>query len=293
VTSRSYVQAHAGLIPSRTLDWDTLTLIALERRAKYRTAKPFPHTVLDGLFPESLLDQAITELPSAAADWTRYDTANEKKQVCSDTAAFGPAAETIAHTLNSGRFVRFVERLTGIAGLIPDPHMRAAGYMKVLPGGHLGLHYDFATQKELRLERRVNVLLYLNRDWQSEWGGQLELHSNDDLNSPSHREIVIEPIFNRLAIFDTDGALHGHRRPIACPSGRARLCLSWYYYTAAPVLGWSARERSVSFPGRFDLRRKMTVLANMLVPPVVFMAMRALADWMRAEPGRRDRGRPT
>jgi PAS domain S-box-containing protein len=265
--------------------------IARETGVQYRQAKPFPHIVLDGLFQEGLLDQAVAELPGATAGWTSYDTANERKQVCSDVATFGPAAEAIVHALNSGRFVRFVEKLTGIRGLIPDPHLRAAGYMKVPPGGHLGLHYDFATQKDLKLERRVNVLLYLNRDWQSEWGGQLELHSNDDLNSPSHREVVVEPIFNRVAIFDTPNALHGHRRPIACPGGRARLCLSWYYYTAAPVLGWGARERGVSFPGRFDLRRTTTVLANMLVPPVVFAAARALASQARAGKVRLDPGR--
>jgi PAS domain S-box-containing protein len=264
-----------GLVPSRILDWDRLIQIAREKRAQYRKAKPFPHIVLDGLFPDSLLDRAVAELPGAAAGWASYNTADERKQVCSDTAAFGPAAETIAHALNSAQFVRFVEELTGVTGLIPDPHLRAAGYMKVPPGGHLGLHYDFTTQKDLKLDRRVNVLLYLNRDWQSNWGGQLELHSNDDLNSPAHRQVTIEPIFNRVAIFDTPNALHGHRRPIACPSGRARLCLSWYYYTAPPVLGWGARERGVSFPGRFDLLRTLTVLANLLLPPILFAAARA------------------
>ena len=142
------------LVPSRILDWGRLAQIASSKKGQYRAAEPFAHLVLDNLLPEALLDRAVAELPGAAANWTSYSTVNEVKQVCSDVAAFGPAAETIVHALNSAPFVKFLEELTGIRGLIPDPHLRAAGYMRVPPGGHLGLHYDFATHKELKLERR-------------------------------------------------------------------------------------------------------------------------------------------
>jgi hypothetical protein len=73
----------------------------------------------------------------------------------------------------------------------------------------------------LKLDRRINVLLYLNEGWQSDWGGQLELHSNDDLTSANHQVRTIEPILNRIVIFNTPNALHGHRRPIACPVAQA------------------------------------------------------------------------
>ncbi len=271
----------APLIPSLVLDWSALEETAALRRADYRAATPFPHVVLDDLFAPELLDQAIAELPGAAANWTTYDTVNEVKQVCSDAAAFGPAAETIVHALNSAKFVSFLEKLTGIDGLIPDPHLRAAGYMKVRPGGFLGLHYDFATQKELKLDRRINVLLYLNRDWRPEWGGQLELHSNDALESPTHQEMSVEPLFNRTLIFNTPDALHGHRRPLQCPPGRARLCLSWYYYTAPPVPGWVARAKPVMFRGKVDPIRSLVTWANRLVPPILFDAVRALRARVR------------
>ena len=203
-----------SLVPSQVLDTERLMQVAAARSADYRGAAPFPHIMLDGLFSDSLLDQAVAELPAASAKWTTYNTVNESKQVCSDASLFGPTAEIIVHALNSAPFVRFLERLTGIAGLIPDPHLHAAGYMKVSPGGFLGLHYDFATQRELKLDRRINVLLYLNRDWQSDWGGALELHSNDPVTDPGHQAVMIEPLFNRVAIFNTPNALHGHRKPL-------------------------------------------------------------------------------
>lgn len=275
------------LLPSRILEWTNLMEVAAARAVDYRRAMPFPHVLLDGLFAEDLLDQAIAELPTVAR-WSKYDTANERKVVCSDASAFGPVAETLVHALNSAPFVRFLERLTGIPGLIPDPHLHAAGYMKVPPGGFLGLHYDFSTQQELRLDRRVNVLLYLNRDWRTEWGGQLELHSNEPLDSAQHRVVEIEPLFNRLVIFNTPDALHGHRRPIACPPDRARLCLSWYYYTAPPVPGWALRVRKVRFPGG---QRDPTAAAikafNLLTPPILLGLAQTVRDaWRRA----RDRG---
>ncbi|MBW4050715.1 MAG: 2OG-Fe(II) oxygenase [Proteobacteria bacterium] len=268
-------------LPSQVLDWANLQELAAARAEDYRGAKPFPHIQLDGLFAPDLLDRAIAELPIVAR-WARYDTANERKVVCSDLRAFGPAGETLVHALNSAPFVRFLERLTGIPGLIPDPHLHAAGYMKVPPGGFLGLHYDFSTQQELRLDRRINVLLYLNRGWRTEWGGQLELHSNDPLDSASHKVVEIEPLFNRLAIFNTSEALHGHRRRIACPPDRARLCLSWYYYTAPPVPDWALHVRKVRFLGRRDPVRSAIKAVNLLCPPALLYVASALRRaWRR------------
>lgn len=274
------------LLPSRVLEWTNLMEIAAARAVDYRRARPFPHVQLDGLFAEELLEQAIAELPTVAR-WAKYDTANERKVVCSDAGAFGPTAETLVYALNSAPFVRFLERITGIPGLIPDPHLHAAGYMKVSPGGFLGLHYDFSTQQELRLDRRVNVLLYLNRDWRPEWGGQLELHSNEPLDSDRHTVVEIEPLFNRLVIFNTPDALHGHRRAIACPPDRARLCLSWYYYTAPPVPGWALRVRKVRFPGsRRDPSGFAIKAFNLLTPPILLMLAQAVRDALRRTRGR-------
>lgn len=267
-----------SLVPSQVLDVERLMQIAAARSSDYRSAGPFPHIKLDGLFSDALLDQAVAELPAASARWTTYNTVNESKQVCSDASLFGPTAEIIVHALNSAPFVRFLERLTGITGLIPDPHLHAAGYMKVSPGGFLGLHYDFATQRELKLDRRINVLLYLNRDWDPAWGGSLELHSNDPVTDPNHQEVRIEPFFNRVAIFNTPNALHGHRQQLTCPKGRSRLCLSWYYYTAPPVPGWAARSKAVEFRGPMDPRRFAIKAANMLTPPIVFEMVRKVRE---------------
>lgn len=262
------------LLPSSFIDRPKLLRIAETEADRYRKARPFPHIFIDNLFPEELLDAVIADLPPGDQSWTKYNNANEHKSVFSDVNAFAPAAEVMAYALNSLFFINFLEQLTGVDGIVPDPYLHAAGYMKVEPGGFLDLHYDFTMHKHLPLERRINVLVYLNRDWRPEWGGQLELHSSDTLTDPSHQEIAIEPIFNRMVIFNTPNALHGHRRPVACPPGRARLLFSCFYFTVPPVLGYRSRIENVEFPTRRSFSATATRLANRLLPPFVFDLLR-------------------
>jgi len=275
------VFSNAGpMLPSRFIDSKKLQSLAQSHGAQYRAAKPFPHTVIDNVFPPELLDAVIQDLPPDNNSWTKYDNPNERKRVFSNVDAFGPAAETFAYALNSLPFLKFLEELSGIDGLIADPYLHAAGYMKVEPGGFLNLHKDFTMHKSLPLERRINVLVYLNHDWLPEWGGQLELHSNDDLNNPHHHQVDIEPIFNRMVIFSTPDALHGHRRPVTCPPSRARLLFSCFYFTVPPILGYRARIQKVDFPGQNNLSRRAIKLANRLLPPILFdlMSGRKRAD---------------
>ena len=262
--------SEAALAPSRFIDRDKLDRIAAQGRSSYASAKPFPHIVLDNLFPDELLNAVIADLPEGERNWTRYDNPNERKSVFSDVNAFGPAAETFAHALNSLAMINFLERLTGVDDLIADPYLHAAGYMKVDPGGFLNLHKDFTMHKRLPLERRLNVLVYLNPDWKHEWGGQLELHSNDKIDDPRHVEVQVEPVFNRTVIFSTPDALHGHRTPVACPPHRARLLFSCFYFTVPPALGYRALAQKVEFPGGHNFSRSAIKIANRIVPPILF-----------------------
>ena len=281
LTSQS--DGHAGqtpslvrdsIVPSDFLDQAKLSRVASENRARYVGATPFPHVALDNLFPSELLDAVIQDLPAESNAWTKYDNVNERKSVFSDVNAFGPAAETFAYALNSLAMVKFIETLTGIDDLIPDPYLHAAGYMKVDPGGFLDLHHDFTMHKQLPLERRINVLVYLNRDWQEDWGGQLELHSSDGLTDPKHLEVQIPPVFNRTVVFNTPNALHGHRIPVACPADRSRLLFSCFYFTVPPILGYRARAQKVNFPIRSSLSRSLITTANRIVPPILFDLIR-------------------
>ena len=130
--------------------------------------------------------------------------------------------------LNSATFINFLEELTGIKGLIADPHYVGGGMHQTVRGGSLGIHVDFNKHSLFNLYRRINVLLYLNKDWKEEWGGSLELW--DHKVQKCYEKVL--PVYNRLAIFTTsEGSQHGYPDPLTCPKEETRKSLAWYYYT--------------------------------------------------------------
>lgn len=251
---------------------DELLRLADERASGYAAADPFPHGVFDGLFDPAVLEQVAAEMPPRSAPgWTTWETLEEWKYVFDRPEFFGPAARQLHEELNSSEFVRFLERLTGIAGLIPDPHLTAAGYFDIERGGFLNVHLDFTHNPKLNLVRRINVLLYLNPDWEPAWGGQLELWRS--LTEGPVVEIV--PLMNRMAIFTTPGAAHGHPKKITAPGGRSRLCFSAYYFTSPDAPDSPATSHGVLFSDRPASSRRALQLARQLLPPVVVDAGRA------------------
>ena len=133
--------------------------------------------------------------------------------------------------LSSMAFLDFLGELTGVGGLIADPHFRGAGPSLTLPGGHLALHADFNRDRTRHLARKVTVLYYLSLDWSPAWGGALELW--DDQRT--RREASYLPLRDRLVVMaHGDTYWHGHPAPLACPDGRYRASISAYYYAAAP-----------------------------------------------------------
>ena len=129
----------------------------------------------------------------------------------------------------SSRFISFLEKLTRINGLIPDPHYLGSGIHQTVRNGYLRIHSDANLYtKFASLHRRVNLFLFINEDWKDSYGGHLELWS-EDLKSCYQ---YIRPSFNRLVIFSsTDYSYHGHQTPLVCPSTKSRRSLALYYYT--------------------------------------------------------------
>lgn len=198
-------------------------------RERWDAATPFPHLVVDGAFPESLLDEALASFPSPdMPGWARFDNEHEKKLGYRHGMPIDPRMELILSRLNSWRLIEWLEAATGIEGLVSDPWYGGGGLHLIEPGGFLDVHADFNVHPKLHLDRRLNALLYLNRGWKEEWGGHLELWNQD--RSVAHR---IAPLFNRLVVFATsDDSLHGHPNPLQSPDGVCRRSISLYFYTA-------------------------------------------------------------
>jgi Rps23 Pro-64 3,4-dihydroxylase Tpa1-like proline 4-hydroxylase len=127
---------------------------------------------------------------------------------------------------SSFEFISFLENLTGIPNLIPDPSLLGGGIHRIDKGGKLSIHADFNIHPHTNLHRRLNLLLYLNKNYQDEFQGKLELW-NKDMSQCVQK---ISPIFNRMLIFKiTDDAFHGH--PEEWTHDQSRISLAFYYYT--------------------------------------------------------------
>ena len=186
-------------------------------RERYVAARPFPHIVLDGLFQEEVLDRVLAEFPRPGEiEWAAFDNPTEKKLGYRYTTPLKPYLRDFLYEMNSAPVLEFLEALTGIDGLIPDPYFGGAGPHQILPGGFLKVHADFNWHPKLRLDRRLNLLVYLNRDWKEEYGGHLELWDREVTRS----EQKILPLFNRTVVFSTtDFSFHGHPDAARLPAG--------------------------------------------------------------------------
>jgi hypothetical protein len=198
--------------------------------SKYKSAKPFPHVVLDQLFEDSLLDRLIAETPSlGAAKWVHNDDAHLNKFNLRSAVELGETGYQLVSFLHSAAFLYFLSEITGVWELLPDPYLQGGGYHILPRGGKFDVHADRNTAYETGLLRRLSLITYLNKSWKHEYGGQLELWNADGTRC----ETVIEPLFNRTIIFEIgDQNFHGVPAQVACPSGRSRNSFVAYYHTA-------------------------------------------------------------
>ena len=247
-------------------------LIDLGRRlqASFRASSPFPHVVIDNVLPSSILDDVIDEFPTPwSAPWQEFDRQTEVKLALSNTTQMGPVTQNLLAEFNGSVFVEFLEQLTAINGLIPDPHFTGGGLHQIRPGGFLKVHADFNRHPRLQLDRRLNALLYLNRDWQESFGGDLQLWGQDMRQA----EKIILPVFNRMVVFaTTDYSYHGHPLPLSCPSDRTRRSIALYYYTNGRPAEEVSSDHSTLFqqrPGETFRRRSVGDGIRRVLPPVL------------------------
>jgi len=210
-------------------DYDKLNARAEVSSPLYKEAKPFPHIVMEEFADDRKLHKVLNDFPEPSADWWSYNNHFEKKLAFDRVHDLPTSIKLILCEMNSSRFIKFLEKLTGIPKLLADPHYRGGGLHQIVPGGKLDLHADFNWNKDLDVHRRINVILYLNKDWEPSYGGNLELWDKDMARCQGE----IPPLFNRMVCFNTTSwSYHGHPHPLTCPVDRTRKSLALYYYTA-------------------------------------------------------------
>ena len=203
---------------------------------EYRQAQPFPHIVIDDFLPPSLLNGVIDDFRNYnnwGWDNSNYSKDHQVKKFFSPWNNDGDTTlpintKLILNYFNSPDVINMLEELTGIKGLIADPTLLNGGMHKIDSGGKLSIHTDSRKHTITGNYRRINLLIYLNKDWNKEWGGSLQLWDKDMTTMVQN----IQPLFNRVVIFNTGAdTYHGHPHPLNTPNGMSRISLALYYYT--------------------------------------------------------------
>jgi hypothetical protein len=224
---------------SQFIDYDKLIDSSDMLQDQFRCAQPFSHVVLDNFLTPEFLSQLNAEFPDIAAK--KKKGAPEVPAILEDgtEAQLGKLwlsreqlvpliYRRLYWELNGNPFLGILEKITAIDNLIADPHMFGGGVHQTSPGGYLKIHADFNKHPNFGLDRRLNLLIYLNENWLPEYGGDLELWA------PDMRRCVqkIAPIAGRCVIFQTTTtSFHGHPHPLTCPDDRGRKSIALYYYS--------------------------------------------------------------
>lgn len=216
------------------LDRRALEALGKRAREEYLAASPFPHAVFDAFLDPELARALAAEFPPPThPGWKRRDHAEQAARLGRlERTGFADVAPVVRHVLAElcgMAFLDLLGALTGIPGLVADPHFTGAGPSLTLPGGHLAVHVDFNRDRRRHLARAVTAILYVGDTWDPAWGGDLELWARDRTRCAR----TIAPLPNRLAVLaHGEDHWHGHPAPLACPEGRYRASIASYYYVA-------------------------------------------------------------
>ena len=221
-------------------------------RKLFLNQNPFNHVVIDNFWKKDIAEQLQKEIVSFSSDNNNvsvYDSPLEKKITCNHYDKFSKFTYQAFTYLNSNAFIDIIKKITDIDDVIPDIGLSGGGLHIHPQGGKLNIHKDYSIHPKLQLERRINLIIYMTRDWQEDWGGHLELWSHNSLdNKPKKLGKRILNNFNRAVIFDTtQNSWHGLPDEIKAPLNINRQSMAVYFLTK-PRKDISKRDRALFAP---------------------------------------------
>lgn len=200
-----------------------------ELQQEYRNHPGYSKLEVKELLPLDVVQALAAELESIPLDeckkFTRRDSCMYEYNKLDNT----PVQDEVVHTLHSATFIKWLQEVTDTVDLIPDPHLVGAGYSKAYNGDSLKVHTDFNWNDQLRLHRRLSVVIYLNEEWDENWGGNLDFYDTDRKKVLSR---VIPDAGNMVVWSYNNLAYHGYPKPMKNPDGTCRKNIRLFYYVS-------------------------------------------------------------
>ncbi|MGQ9805281.1 MAG: 2OG-Fe(II) oxygenase [Chlorobiales bacterium] len=215
-------------------------------KQSYVSAQPYKHLVIDNFLNPEFADVLCDRFPPLSQMKTHYKGLNENKAEDANFQAYDDAFRQLKAEYRSPEFIKFLEDLTDIKGLSMPDDALGCGIHQGENGSYLDIHVDFNIHPSQDLHRRLNVLLFLNRDWKEEYGGKLEMWDSQMTQCVTAHL----PILNRLVIFETnESSYHGYGT-ISVPDGVTRKSIYAYFYTKASETAKSLGYHDTIFRAR-------------------------------------------
>jgi hypothetical protein len=219
-------------------------------RQRVRSATPFPYVFIDDFLEERFAERVLTAFPSfddALKMGRTFSAVNEKRKVqVTDPLRFDEPMAQLNQAISSPEFLKLLCHGFAIPDLLADDQLVGGGIHQTGPRGHLDVHIDFNYIPERDLHRRLNILIYFNKGWKDEWGGNIELW-DEDVKICHHSFL---PLFNRCVIFETSEISYHGVTAVRCPEGCSRKSFAAYYYTKEAPPHWSGAGHSTIFKAR-------------------------------------------
>jgi len=201
-----------------------LNSILKKNKNKYKINKPFPHIQLKNIFSVELLDDIVENIFKIKDEYEWFKLCTKG----SDFSEFGESVVKLTDYLISDEWLDFLSDLTGIDNLRSDKGWDGAGINFEPRGSHLEPHVDFNHRRGMGW-RRINLLLFLSKNWKKEWGGQNELGHMD--KDQYVKDKSYNPDFNTVVIFSTSSDSYHAFDLVRCPEDNARILITCYYYS--------------------------------------------------------------
>jgi Rps23 Pro-64 3,4-dihydroxylase Tpa1-like proline 4-hydroxylase len=196
----------------------------------------FGKTKIDNFLDDDTVYKLYEECITAPkGGWTVFTRAGSRMEEFNDLISLPTAHRVTYDIMHSGEFIYELEQMTGIIGLLPDPHLVGAGYSIIRNGKELGCHYDFNWNDRIRLHRKLTCLLYITPDWRSEWGGHIQYYNdNVDINPNATLIESVFPKFNRFVINENikHGPYHRVGAVNAPDAVYGRCAIRFFYYVS-------------------------------------------------------------
>lgn len=214
------------------IDIETLNKRLPEIKADFHSKKPFKYVMFENFFPEEIADKIHESYPKIEkGKWDGTTYVDQKNKFQKTQFDSGSTFDIVFNELNSPEFLAWLQKLTDFdEEIMGDTSLFGGGLHQSIKGAFLNVHVDYNIHPETKYHRRLNVLVYMNKDWKEIYEGHLELWDFTD----GKKNLIgkYAPDFNRCVIFETNEiSYHGHPKPLNTPEDVNRKSIATYYYT--------------------------------------------------------------